>query len=86
MSTSSTSETDALVADLQRLQARQDALRERMGIQNARDAEAIAAAAATFDRIPAYIEKAKRVQQTMETLAERTSQMRARCGALIHEQ
>ena len=90
MAAASSSEQDALVAELATLQARQAALRDRISSQNARDAEAISAAAATFDKIPAYIEKVRRVQQMMETLAERTSQMRARadarCNALVQEQ
>ena len=90
MAAASSSEQDALVAELATLQARQAALRDRISSQNARDAEAISAAAATFDNIPAYIEKVRRVQQMMETLAERTSQMRARadarCNALVQEQ
>ena len=77
---------EALVLELAALQARQGALRDALAKRNFADVEAVAAAEETVCRIPEYVAKLHRVQQSMDTLAARTSQMRARCDALLREQ
>ena len=75
----------ALAASLDALQARQIALHEALARRNASDAEAASAVEATFGRLPEYAEKLQRVQASMDTLAARTTQMRARCVALSEQ-
>ena len=82
----SSSSASALADDLAALQARQAALRERLSSRNARDANTGDSLDATFGRLPEYVQKLRRVQQSMDTLAIRTSQMRARCVGLLHEE
>ena len=80
------SSSEALVQQLAALHARQGALHEAMTRRNECDAEAAAAVDATFQRIPEYMEKLRRVQQSMDALSARTSHMRERCHSLLHEE
>ena len=75
----------ALASELEALQVRQAALHEALVNRNTRDAEALSSVEATFGRLPEYIEKLQRVQQSMNVLAMRTSQMRERCVALSEQ-
>ena len=77
--------TAEVAASLAQLQARQRALHEALTRRNASDAESASAVEATFSQLPEYIAKLQRVQQSMDTLAARTSQMRARCIALSEQ-
>ena len=74
-----------LAARLTALQARQAQLHEALARRKQSDVEATNVADATFGRLPEYIEKMRRVQQSMDALAVRTTQMRARCLALLQE-
>ena len=75
-----------LAAEMAALRARQEALRDELARRNAVDTDAAKRISATFDRLPEYIGKLQRVQQSMETLAARSSQMRARCHVLLPDQ
>ena len=75
--------TEELVLQLAALHARQGALHEALTRRNACDADAVAAVDATFRRIPEYMEKLRRVQLSMDTLAARTSHMREHCHTLL---
>ena len=71
-----------LAAELSALQARQATLRETLAQHTARDAAASDSVDAVFSKLPEYVDKLRRVQQLMDSLAARTSRMRARCIAL----
>ena len=74
-----------LAAELAALQVRQAALHDALSRRNASNTNASDAVDATFSRLPEYVEKLQRLQQAMDALAMRTTQMRARCTALIDQ-
>ena len=76
---------DKLAAELAALHERQAALHEALTRRNVVDADAAKAVDSTFSRLPEYVEKLHRMQQAMDALAARTSQMRTRCLDLLQE-
>ena len=84
-SSSSTSRepSDLLAAELIALQARTEAALKAVRQRQAIDEEAAEGSEAVFALIPDYVGKLRRVQSSMDSLAARTSQMRARCNTLV---
>ena len=74
-----------LASELAALQARQQDLLPQLRHRNRVDETLLADVEATFARVPEYVAKLTRVQQSMDTLALRTANMRARCERLVND-
>ena len=86
MEPSDSSGASRLADNIAALQVRQAALHERLSGRNGQDADAAADLDASFLLLPDYVQKLQRVQQLMDTLAKRTSQMRTRCNSLLNDE